>query len=77
MEGYQKEFVKLLADSGALFFEGGLNLKDQRPMPYFVNIGAFGEKASLRWKLANAYAGLIKQKINEGAEVDLVIWSFI
>ncbi len=73
MEGYQKEFVKLLADSGALFFEEGLNLKDQRPTPYFVNIGAFGEKSSLRWKLANAYAGLIKQKINEGAEVDLVI----
>ena len=41
MKDYQKEFAQLLAESGALFFDKGLKLKDGRPTPYFVNIGLF------------------------------------
>ncbi|MEE9515813.1 MAG: orotate phosphoribosyltransferase, partial [Candidatus Adiutricales bacterium] len=41
MKEYQKEFARLLAESGALFFDKGLRLKDGRPTPYFVNIGLF------------------------------------
>lgn len=41
MKDYQQEFAKLLAESGALFFDKGLRLKDGRPTPYFVNIGLF------------------------------------
>ena len=49
MEEYQKEFARLLADTGALFFAPGLRLKDGRPTPYFVNMGLFrtGRLASL------------------------------
>jgi len=41
METYQKEFARILAESGALFFGQGLKLKDGRPTPYFVNLGLF------------------------------------
>ncbi len=41
MENYQKEFARVLADSGALFFDRNLRLKDGRPTPYFVNMGLF------------------------------------
>ena len=41
MEEYQKEFARVLAESGALFFDRNLRLKDGRPTPYFVNMGLF------------------------------------
>ncbi|MBW1711441.1 MAG: hypothetical protein JRG97_15695 [Deltaproteobacteria bacterium] len=41
MEDYQKEFARILAESGALFFDQNLRLKDGRPTPYFVNMGLF------------------------------------
>ncbi|MEW6267334.1 MAG: hypothetical protein AB1641_30035 [Thermodesulfobacteriota bacterium] len=41
MDDYQKEFARVLADTGALFFAPGLQLKDGRPTPYFVNLGLF------------------------------------
>jgi len=41
MEQYQREFASILAESGALFFDQGLVLKDGRPSPYFVNMGLF------------------------------------
>jgi orotate phosphoribosyltransferase len=41
MEEYKKRLSELLADTGALFFDKGLVLKDGRPTPYFVNLGGF------------------------------------
>lgn len=41
MEEYRKRFARNLAETGALFFNKGLILKDGRPTPYFVNLGMF------------------------------------
>jgi len=41
MEEYKKRLSLALAETGALFFDKGLVLKDGRPTPYFVNIGKF------------------------------------
>jgi orotate phosphoribosyltransferase len=41
MEEYKKRLSLILADTGALFFNKGLILKDGRPTPYFVNLGGF------------------------------------
>lgn len=41
MDDYQQEFARVLAESGALFFDEGLRLKDGRPTPHFVNMGLF------------------------------------
>ncbi|MDR1049752.1 MAG: hypothetical protein LBP95_01470 [Deltaproteobacteria bacterium] len=41
MRTCQRELARLLAQSGALYFDEGLTLKDGRPTPYFVNFGLF------------------------------------
>ncbi len=41
MEDYKKRLALLLAETGALFFDKGLCLRDGRPTPYFVNLGMF------------------------------------
>jgi len=41
MEDYKKRLATILAESGALFFDKDLILKDGRPTPYFVNFGMF------------------------------------
>jgi orotate phosphoribosyltransferase len=41
MQPFQERLAKLLAASGAIFFQDGLRLKDGRPSPYFVNLGVF------------------------------------
>jgi orotate phosphoribosyltransferase len=41
MEGYKKRLSLILAETGALFFDRDLVLKDGRPTPYFVNLGKF------------------------------------
>jgi len=41
MDGYKKKFAMALADTGAIFFDRGLVLKDGRPTPYFVNMAMF------------------------------------
>lgn len=41
MKCYQQKFSEVLSDSGALFFNQGLTLKDGRPTPYFINTGEF------------------------------------
>ena len=72
MEDYQKIFAKLLADSTGLFFKQGLFLKDQRPTPYFVNIGALGESTKHRWELAKAYAAMISANTGKCRDIDIV-----
>ncbi len=41
MENHVKRLAKTLAETGALFFDTGLVLKDGRPTPYFVNMAMF------------------------------------
>ncbi len=41
MEDYKKRLALILAETGALFFDKNLVLKDGRPTPYFVNMGMF------------------------------------
>jgi len=41
MEEYKKRLSLILAETGALFFDRNLVLKDGRPTPYFVNLGRF------------------------------------
>ena len=41
MEEYKKRLCLTLVETGALFFDRGLILKDGRPTPYFVNLGKF------------------------------------
>ncbi len=70
MEDYQKDFVDFATDSRMLFFKQDLFLKDGRPTPYFFNSGNANLKASYTVKLAEAYAAMIHQSIDqEGLEV--------
>ena len=41
MEEYKRRLSLILAETGALFFDRDLILKDGRPTPYFVNLGGF------------------------------------
>lgn len=41
MEDYKKRLSLTLAETGALFFDKNLILKDGRPTPYFVNMAMF------------------------------------
>jgi orotate phosphoribosyltransferase len=41
MEAYKMQFARALAETGALFFDDDLILKDGRPTPYFVNMATF------------------------------------
>ena len=60
MEEYRKELAKLLAETGALFFDDNLVLKDTRPTPYFVNFGMF-RTGRLTKELGSLYADMIME----------------
>lgn len=55
MQPYQENLAKLIAESGALFFQDGLRLKDGRPTPYFVNLGVF-RTGRLTFELGRCFA---------------------
>lgn len=40
-DNYKEKLALLLAETGALFFQEGLVMKDGRPTPYFINMGMF------------------------------------
>jgi orotate phosphoribosyltransferase len=60
MEEYKQRLSKLLAESGALFFDDNLILKDTRPTPYFVNFGMF-RTGRLSRELGSLFADMIIQ----------------
>ena len=60
MEEYKKKLAKLLAGTGALFFDDNLVLKDTRPSPYFVNFGMF-RTARLSRELGSLFADMIME----------------
>lgn len=41
MENYKKRLARILAETGALFFDKNLILKDGRPTPFFINMAVF------------------------------------
>jgi len=61
MEEYQKRLARLLAESGSLFFQEGLRLKDGRPTPYFVDLGVF-RTGRLALELGRCFADWMAQK---------------
>jgi orotate phosphoribosyltransferase len=61
MEDYKKRLAEILAETGALFFDKGLVLKDGRPSPYFVNFGMF-RTGRLSMELGSYFADMIKDR---------------
>lgn len=58
MEIYKKRFAQRLAETGALFFNKGLILKDGRPTPYFVNMAMF-KTGRLSLEMGSFFAGMM------------------
>lgn len=58
MEDYKKRLADILVETGALFFDKGLVLKDGRPTPYFVNFGMF-RTGRLSMELGSFFADMI------------------
>ena len=58
MEDYKKQLAQTLAETGALFFDKDLRLKDGRPTPYFVNMAMF-RTGRLSLKIGSFYAGMM------------------
>ena len=58
MEEYKKQLAQTLAETGALFFDRDLRLKDGRPTPYFVNMAMF-RTGRLSQKIGSFYAGMM------------------
>ncbi len=60
MEEYKQRLAKLLAETGSLFFDNNLVLKDTRPTPYFVNFGMF-RTGRLSRELGSLFADMITE----------------
>lgn len=60
MEEYKQRLAQLLTETGALFFDDNLVLKDTRPTPYFVNFGMF-RTGRLSRELGSLYADMIME----------------
>lgn len=58
MEDYKKSLAITLAETGALFFDKNLILKDGRPTPYFVNMGMF-RTGRLSMEMGSFFAEMI------------------
>jgi len=58
MEEYKQKFANILAETGALFFDDNLVLKDGRPTPYFVNFGMF-RTGRLSKELGSLFAEMV------------------
>ena len=58
MQEYKKQLAITLAETGALFFDSDLILKDGRTTPYFVNFGMF-RKGRSSMKLGSFFADMI------------------
>ena len=58
MEDYKKRLARTLAETGALFFDKGLILKDGRPTPYFVNMAMF-KTGRLSLEIGSFFAGMM------------------
>ena len=66
MKDYTKRLAEILAETGAIFFDRGLVLKDGRPTPYFVNMAMF-RTGRLSIEMGSFFAGMM---ISEGLVKD-------
>ncbi len=71
METYKKRLARILAETGALFFDTDLVLKDGRPTPYFVNMAMF-KTGRLSLKMGSFFAGMMVSKGIVG-ETDIIL----
>jgi len=71
MQAYKEQFARTLADTGAVFFERGLVLKDGRPTPYFVNMAMF-KTGRLALEMGSFFAGMM---VSQGIanRVDIIL----
>jgi len=71
MENYKKRFANILAETGAIFFDENLILKDGRPTPYFVNLGMF-RTGRLSMEMGSFFADMmIARGLVEGTDIIL------
>lgn len=71
MEDYKKRLCRALAETGALFFDRNLVLKDGRPTPYFVNMAMF-KTGRLSLEMGRILAGMIVSRgLAEDADIIL------
>ena len=61
MEEYKKRLAMTLAETGALFFDDDLVLKDGRTTPYFVNMAMF-KTGQLALEMGSFFAGMMVSK---------------
>lgn len=61
MDEYKKRLARTLAETGALFFDRNLVLKDGRPTPYFVNMAMF-KTGRLSLELGSFFASMMVTK---------------
>lgn len=58
MENYKEALTRILAETGAIFFDRNLILKDGRPTPYFVNMAMF-KTGRRSLQLGSFFAGMM------------------
>jgi orotate phosphoribosyltransferase len=71
MEEYKKRLARVLAETGALFFDKGLILKDGRSTPYFVNLGMF-RTGRLSMEMGAFFADMMVEK-KIAPETDVIL----
>ncbi len=71
MEDYKKRLARALAETGALFFDRNLVLKDGRPTPYFINMAMF-KTGRLSLELGSFFAGMMVSK-DIARETDIIL----
>jgi orotate phosphoribosyltransferase len=71
MEEYKKRLALILAETGGLFFEKNLVLKDGRPTPYFVNMGMF-RTGRLSKEMGSFFADMIMHQ-GLSKEMDVIL----
>ncbi len=71
MENYKKRLAVILAETGALFFDRGLVLKDGRPTPYFVNLGMF-RTGRLSMEMGTFFADMLVDR-GMAEEADIIL----
>lgn len=71
MDDYKKRLALTLAETGALFFDADLFLKDGRPTPYFVNMAMF-RTGRLCLELGSFFASMM---VSEGIleQTDIIV----
>lgn len=71
MDEYKKRLARTLAETGALFFDQNLVLKDGRPTPYFVNMAMF-RTGRLSLELGSFFASMMVSK-DLVSETDIIL----